>query len=121
MTQSPLEIIEVICPEFLTTSGYGYYVELAEVNTSEGYFGEQYEAAVALRACHYWELNSKSRGQNGTVTYLMEGRLAKSFGGIGVIKRDLERTSWGRQLLDMIDTCNIAASTTNYGALARYL
>lgn len=121
MTQSPLEIIEVICPDFVTTSGYNYYIELAEVNTSEGFFGEQYEAAVALRACHQWELNSKNRGQNGPVTYLMEGRLAKSFGGIGVIKRDLERTSYGRQLLDMIDTCNIAASTSNYEALARYL
>jgi hypothetical protein len=51
-----------------------------------------------------WTLNSTRGGQSGVITYLMEGRLSKSFGGVGVIREELQLTNYGMQLLGLMDS-----------------
>lgn len=111
---TPEEILQVICPSLLTTSGYNIYLDMAESVTSSGWYHETYEMAVALRAAHIWTLNTQRRGQSGVVTYMMEGRLAKSFGGIGVVRRELELTNYGLQLLDLMKSMGPAVTTSDY-------
>lgn len=111
---TPEEMLQVICPVFLTTSGYSVYLEMAESVTSSGWYGDTYPMAVALRAAHMWTLNTKRRGQSGVETYLMEGRLAKSFGGIGVVRNELELTNYGQQLLGLMKSQGPAMTTTAY-------
>lgn len=112
---TPDEILAVIAPTMLTESGYQVYVNLATARTSQAFFGDNYALAVALRAAHMWALNKKGTTA-GSVTYRMEGRLAESYGGTGVMRRELELTNYGRQLMGLIDSSNAAVSTTSeYG------
>lgn len=101
---TPEEILVVIAPTMSATSGYNNYIELAGQLTSSGYFGDNWSLATALRAAHMWTLNSIRGGQSGVVTFLMEGRLSKSFGGVGVIREGLQLTNYGMQLLDLMDS-----------------
>lgn len=115
------EILQVICPQFLTTSGYNVYLEMAEIETSSAWYGSAYEMALALRAAHMWTLNTQRRGQSGVVTYLMEGRLAKSFGGIGVVRHELELTNYGLQLQNLMKSRGPAITTTAQDIYNTYL
>lgn len=117
---TPEEVLQVICPLLLTTSGYDIYIQMARNVTSSGWFGDNYAEAVALRAAHQWTLNSKQSGQAGVVTYLMEGRLAKSFGGTGVIRNELQLTNYGQQLLGLIKNAGPAVSVTDYSAFLTF-
>jgi len=101
---TPEEILVVIAPTMSATSGYNNYIELAGQLTSSGYFGDNWSLATALRAAHMWTLNSIRGGQSGVITFLMEGRLSKSFGGVGVIREGLQLTNYGMQLLDLMDS-----------------
>jgi hypothetical protein len=87
-----------------STPNYDIYVDLAKQMTSLGFFGTNWNMAVALRAAHMWTLNSTRGGQSGVITYLMEGRLSKSFGGVGVIREELQLTNYGMQLLGLMDS-----------------
>lgn len=100
----PEEIILIIAPTMSSTAGYATYIELAKQMTSSGFFGTNWNMAVALRAAHMWTLNSIRGGQSGVITYLMEGRLSKSFGGVGVIREELQLTNYGMQLLGLMDS-----------------
>jgi len=102
MAASPEDWVEVIAPTMSLTTGYSLYIDEAKLVTSSGYFGASWAKAVALRAAHEWTLNSKRSGQSGVETYLMEGRLSKSFGGVGVIRDALQLTNYGMQLQDLM-------------------
>jgi hypothetical protein len=117
---TPEEILQVICPSFLTTSGYSIYLDMAERITSSGYYGDLYSDAVALTAAHKWFLNSQRKGQTGVVTYAMEGRLAKSYGGIGVTKNELELTAYGQQLISLRNSICPAVTITSQDIIGRY-
>jgi hypothetical protein len=99
---TPEEILAVICPTMAATSGYEIYLSTAELMTSSGFFTDAYPLALALRAAHMFVINTQRQGRAGVETYLMEGRLAQSFGGVGVSKSNLQFTSYGWQLLDLI-------------------
>lgn len=118
---TPEEVFALICPAALTTSGYNQYLYLAGTLTSSGFFQEQYALAVALRAAHLWVLNAKRRGQAGVETYLMEGRLAKSYGGIGVLDNELKFTSYGWQLYNLIHAQGPAMAITSNDIYQQYL
>ena len=94
---TPEEYIRVICAPLYDTGSMDVYVELASGVSSESFFGEQWAMAVALLASHYYVLNTKKGGQAGVETYKMEGRLALSYGGLGVIRDPLELTNYGMQ------------------------
>lgn len=53
--------------------------------------------ATALLAAHYYVLDTKRAGAAGVETYKMEGRLALSYGGVGVIRDPLELSAYGMQ------------------------
>lgn len=89
--------IEVICPTLFTDSGLPVYVSMASGMNSVAFFGDQWALATALLASHYWFVASKRGGQAGVETYKMEGRLASSTGGVGVLRRDLELSGYGMQ------------------------
>jgi len=101
---TPEELLPVYCPQMTLTSGYSIYIDQAKLLSSSGYFGSFWPLAVALRAAHMWTLNSMRGGQSGVITYLMEGRLSKSFGGVGVIREELQLTNYGMQLLGLMDS-----------------
>lgn len=94
---TPEEYIRVICSPLYDTGSMAVYVEMASGVSSESFFGEQWAMAVALLASHYYILNTKKGGQAGVETYKMEGRLALSYGGLGVIRDPLELTNYGMQ------------------------
>jgi hypothetical protein len=101
----PEEWIAVIAPTMSATSGYSLYIDEASAITSSGYFGNSWAKAVALRAAHEWALNSVRGGQmGGVITYQMEGRLSRSYGGVGVIRDGLQLSNYGMQLLDLMDS-----------------
>lgn len=110
---TPEQILAVICPRLFDTADYQVYIDLAVSQTAQEHFGLQYDLAVALRAAHMWTINTKRNGQSGVVTYRMEGRLAESYGGIGVIRNELELTNYGLQLLQLMNTVKAPISTTN--------
>ena len=118
---TPEEFVEIICPSLVTVSGYATYISLAESLTSSGYFGENYAFAVALRASHLYVLNTKRSGESGYVTAKTEGRLSKSFGGLGNIQSELQMTSYGMQLLDLIRSTSPAVSMTSTDVYNTYL
>ena len=99
---TPEEILTVIAPTFMTTSGYQTYINVASGLTDPCFFGDQWSYACALRAAHLWDLNTNRRGKAGVETYLMEGRLARSYGGFGVIRDNLELSNYGLQLKGLI-------------------
>ncbi len=101
---TPEEWIAVLCPKMSLTSGYSLYIDEAKLSTSSGFFGDSYAKAVALRAAHEWTLNSRRPGESGVETYLMEGRLSKSYGGLGVIRDDLELSNYGMQLKGLMNS-----------------
>jgi hypothetical protein len=121
MAASPEDLLAVICPSLLTTSGYQSYLDVAEIRTSSSFFGGAYPLAVALRAAHMYTLNTQRGGQSGIVTYLMEGRLAKSFGGIGVVRKELELSNYGQQLIGLIRASGPAITTTASDIYNSYL
>ncbi len=116
MSATPEEWITVLAPAMSLTTGYSLYIDEAKLVTSSGYFGANWAKAVALRAAHEWTLNSRRGGQSGVETYLMEGRLSKSFGGVGVIRDSLQLTNYGMQLQELMNSMSgsvggIASST----------
>jgi hypothetical protein len=63
--------------------------------TSEGFFGDQWTLATSLLAAHNYYLDSVRTGKAGVETYKMEGRLALSTGGVGVLRDPLDLTNYG--------------------------
>ena len=118
---TPEELVALICPTLSTISGCSTYISLAEQMTSSGFFGANYSFAVALRASHLYMLNTKRNGQSGYVTSQQEGRLARSFGGMGNIKSELMTTSYGMQLLDLIKATNVGATVSSTEIYETYL
>lgn len=118
---SPEEILAVIAPTMTSTSGYTVYITVASGLTSSCFFGDNWSYATALRAAHLWTLNSVRSGRSGVETYMMEGRLAKSYGGFGVIRDNLEFTSYGMQLKGLIAQMGKFASITNETIYDTYL
>jgi hypothetical protein len=94
---TPEEYIEVICPQLFVSEGLATYVTMASGMSSLAFFGDQWALAVALLAAHYWYLAESRRGQAGVETYKMEGRLATSTGGVGVLRDSLDLSNYGMQ------------------------
>ena len=112
----PEDLLPVYCPQMTLTSGYSVYIDQAKRLTSSGFFNSYWALAVVYRAAHMWTLNSKRPGTSGVETFLMEGRLSKSYGGVGVIRDGLQLTNYGMQLLDLMESMpgsvgSVASST----------
>ena len=110
---TPEEYLSMICPTLLTVSGYNNYITMAQNMTSSGYFGTNYNYAVALRAAHIYTLSALRNGEAGMVTQKTEGRMSMSFGGMGSISSELMMTSYGMQLQNLINTASVAGTVSD--------
>lgn len=92
---TPEEIVEIIYPAFYESPSLDGYITLASGLNSMDFFGDQWGLATALLASHNYYLDVVRRGQAGVETYKMEGRLAASTGGVGVLRDNLDLTAYG--------------------------
>jgi len=110
---TPEEILSVIAVSLYASPAMPTYVALARQRLSATFFGANYTLAVALLSAHMYTLNSRREGESGVVTYQAEGRLFKSYGGVGVIRDDYDLTNYGIQLKDLTRNCGVGATTTS--------
>lgn len=106
-----VEIIQAIYPNLYNDPSRDVHIALARDEISSTFYGINYEKAVALLASHNYYVTVSNGGNAGVQTYKMSGRMAVSYGGIGVIRNYLELSNYGRQLLALIDKTSPAAST----------
>lgn len=106
-----IEIVQAIYPTLYSDPSRDTFIALARDETSATFYGINYEKAVALLASHNYFVSVGNEGNAGVITYKMSGRLAVSYGGVGVIREYLELSGFGRQLLSLMRKSSPAAST----------
>lgn len=107
------EILSIICSGLYSDPNMEGYVTLARDDISQCFFGANYEKAVALMAAHSYTLNTIRQSESGVITYKAAGRMMQSYGGVGVIRDDLELTNYGMQLKGLIRKSSVGASVTS--------
>ena len=117
---TPEEVLRIICPQVMTVSGLSTYIDIAKSMTSSGVFGDKYNYAVALRVAHMYTLN-KRNGAGGIITHKQEGRVSQSFGGVDKMTSDLQSTSYGQQLLQLIKTAGVGGTVTSLDIYNLYM
>jgi len=116
-----LEIITLIYPAFASTSNVSSYITMAEGLTSAAYFRDNYTLAVALRACHMYYVATYRAGQVGYITHESAGTLSRTYSGISGTPSNLESSSFGVQLLELINNGTIRGLTTSEYIQSIYL
>lgn len=111
------QIIQIKCSDLHSDDNKNLWVQLAEEQTDRCYFGNDYNKAVALRACHEYALNNRpggSSGAPGVLNSIKEGDLSISFGisGDNSLDGDLNQTMYGKQLLSLIYENGVGISVT---------
>jgi len=117
---TPEEYIEVICPSLSTDAGIAVYLTMASGMNSLAFYGDQWGLATALLASHYWYMDNKRKGQAGVETYKMEGRLAVSTGGVGVLRDSLDLSNYGMQYKTIRQSRMAGISTSSSVVLDYY-
>jgi hypothetical protein len=84
MATSIDDLLQRIYPELylLPDEDKAIYQEIASRFTSEAYFEESYNLAIALRMSHYYAIDSNpanKSGAGGAITNMSEGRTSVSF------------------------------------------
>lgn len=105
-----LEIVQVIAPELATDPNYASFVSLAQARTSTTFFGANYELAVALRAAHSWSMTKRKPGEAGAVTSRRMGPVSTSYAALPGRDSSLSLTTYGNELLDLINGAGPAAA-----------
>ena len=108
-----VDIVQAIYPTLYNDAARDIHISLAREETSSTFYGSNYEKAVALLACHNYFVTVAQGGNAGVMTYKMSGRMAVSYGGVGVIREYLELSNYGRQLISLMNKSCPAASTTS--------
>lgn len=109
---TPLEILTVIYNKLAIDPNVQNYINLATIQTSQKFYGVNYNLAIALLAAHMYYLTVERGGKSGVVTYQGAGRLLESTGGLGVIRNDLELSNFGMQLQRLRRASGAAITTT---------
>lgn len=122
MSLSTDDIIKIKCSGLYSDANKSLWVQLATEKVSAGYFGSNYNEAVALLACHEWTLSNRIdsdmiSGVGGMVTSIREGDLSIGFGkaGSGSGIGDLEQTTFGLQFKNLIQNCGMGISVIGNG------
>lgn len=104
------EIITVLCADLAESSRLQNYIDLAEESINETVFGSMTNQAIALKACHLYQLfdaNSEMAkmdsigGGSGAVTSYSEGGISIGFAS-GDTESELSSTKYGRMLLALM-------------------
>ena len=96
--------LAAIAPKFNANTNRAAYLEMAAERISLGIYGPtKYDMAVALRAAHDMELDSRSMGASGPIQGMTEGQLSIQFATSTNARADddLSQTSYGRKLLSL--------------------
>lgn len=111
MAYTAEQLLSALAPNYASDPEKSLFITVAASRTSSCAFGDNYNIAVALRAAHL--MTMRDRGTNGgtagTISSIKEGDISVSYSNkMGDITSDLEQTSFGQQLLELIKT-NIPA------------
>lgn len=117
---TPEEYVQIIYPALYASTSVSGYITIASGLASSDFFGEQWGYAVALLASHNYFLDNVRAGQAGVETYKMSGRLATSTGGVGVLRDELDLTSYGMRYKKLVWECNAGVSISDSSILAFY-
>jgi len=100
---TPSQIVQAICPPLYASPIRDTFLELASEDLSSGYFGTNYNKAVALKASHIFTLAQRTLGEAGTVASKGEGGLSMSFQNARMASNndDLDQTHYGKQLRNL--------------------
>lgn len=112
-------LITCLCPKLGESACKSTFIEMALAQTSADYFGVNYTMAVALRACHIFAYNGfRALGESGEITGKKEGGLSLNFSsGASGAMSELERTSYGMQLLSLMRSSGLGVSVTGLGGI----
>lgn len=101
------QIIQTICKPLSDSPSLSDYIQMAQENLSNSFFGNQYNYAVAYKACHLFstlgesEINKIKEIGAGSVQSYSEGGMSISFGSASSDK-ELNSTKYGRMLLGLM-------------------
>ena len=109
---TPLQILTVIYNKMSLDANVQSYIDLATMQTSQKFYGVNYNLAIALLAAHTYYLTIERSGKAGVISYQGAGRILESTGGLGVIRNDLELSNFGMQLKRLRQSSGIGALTT---------
>jgi hypothetical protein len=96
-----IEIITAIAPEHASNASIDIFITIAEGLTSACVFGDNYNFAVALRAAHLMTLAGRN-GDSGQISSKSEGGQSISYSSSTVGIDNLNQTSYGKQLQELI-------------------
>jgi len=111
------EIVTLKMPDMAADPRVDDYISLSKFYISENIFGDKYNYAVALVACHMLMLDKQSGGSStssgsgsvGGISKEKEGDLSRSFGGVGSNVADRKQyfmsTPYGQELLQLWNAC----------------
>lgn len=102
MTSTPEQIAAVICPKLAASPMLEDYITMAASICDSGFFSTLWPRAVALRAAHDFTLDMRTLGESGAVVSKSEGRLSLAFSHGGKVINDLDQTSYGVRLKELI-------------------
>lgn len=95
------ELVTALCPTLAADAAYDIYVDIATEDTDATFFGNYYNYAIALRAAHYYTMDTtRTAGDSGLITSKQEGKLQVSY--LHNMNRssrtDLTMTHYGQRL-----------------------
>jgi hypothetical protein len=73
------DYITELLPKLALSPSLDVYKEMASFQTSLDFFGDKYDYALALRACHLYHVNTRGNANGGFITGMNEGRVGMSF------------------------------------------
>lgn len=102
------QIIQTICKPLADSPSLSNYIQMAQESLSSGFFGTQYNYAIAYKACHLFSMMDDSNSLNkikeigaGSIQSYSEGGMSISFGSASSDK-ELNSTKYGRMLLGLM-------------------
>ncbi len=119
MSVTASQIFDIKAPQCATDSNKSTYIEIARTQTSECWFGDNYENAVGLRAAHMCLLDqstaSTGGGASGIFKSKKEGDLQIQYNTptSGKFSNDdyLAQTNPGKELLNLSRTRGVSMGT----------
>jgi hypothetical protein len=109
MAMTASQIVDLIAPQYSTDPNKASFLQLASDRTNACVFGDNYQMAIAFRACHMMakrDIATSTGGTGGQVSSKREGDLQVSFfksTSTGNTDSDLSETSYGNDLLGLIN------------------
>ncbi len=74
-----IDIISAICPELIADPSKDTFIQMAEENTNNAFFGNSANYAIAYKACHLFVLNKPNAQAGNEVVSVKEGDLSLSY------------------------------------------